>query len=88
MAKTRHVLGNRKIAKTLRKRQKTCHDQQCHKLSGLDFTLFELDFALSLTKSGKAAVVDEIFPDFLKNLGNSAKKTLLAVLISHGEKPK
>ncbi|GFQ85615.1 hypothetical protein TNCT_337901 [Trichonephila clavata] len=73
------MLCNKKVAKTLRRRRKTsCHDQQCHELFDLDFTLSELEFALSQTKPGRATGVDWIFPDY--NFGNNAKKTLLAVI--------
>jgi len=39
------------------------------------FTLLELDEALKLTKVGKAPGLDNLHPEFLKHLGNTAKKS-------------
>ena len=55
-----------------------------------DFTLDELESAISALPVGKAAGMDDIFPEFIKHTGPKAKTWLLSVyneILANGELP-
>ena len=57
-----------------------CLNKTEQKICLSDFSLSELEFALSNTKGKKAAGANAIYPELLKNLGNTAKLALLNLI--------
>ena len=68
---------NRNERKAVKHGIPTCATDTQHHLFNDPFTLAELELAIHSHKKGKAAGPDKIFPEFLKNLGENARKTLL-----------
>lgn len=57
-----------------------CLDPKMGSICMDDFSLSELDAALSLSKKRKAAGIDKIFPEMLINLGERAKVVILQMI--------
>jgi hypothetical protein len=74
------IRTNKTVCQSLKRRgPPTClHEKDC-KLFWESFNISELEAALTRIKLGKAAGPDKVFPEFLRHLGASAKKTLLAL---------
>ena len=54
----------------------------------VSYTKKDIDDALSAIKNGKAAGGDEIFPEFLKNLGEKSRTSLAALFTAIHEQGK
>lgn len=80
-ATTSRAKGDKAIKKALLKSPPaTCLNSDVSQLFVSDFTIQELEVALCHTKNCKAAGIDEIFPEFLKNLGFGGKMILLEAI--------
>lgn len=72
---------NKKVASEIENNYKFLKDRSFspHKTLSKNIELDELESALKSTKNGKAAGLDGVYPEFMKNLGDIAKNFIISI---------